>query len=50
MMANGCKPIRILRAITISALLLCAPVGYAAALIGFHLNGPSPLGLSWLGS
>ncbi len=36
MVANGCKPIRILRVITISALLLCAPVGYVVALIGLH--------------
>ncbi len=38
MVANGCKPIRILRVITISALLLCAPVGYVVALIGLHLS------------
>lgn len=38
-MTNACKPIRILRVIAISALLLCAPVAYAVALIGFHLTG-----------
>jgi hypothetical protein len=36
-MSNGCKPIRVLRVITLSALLLCAPVGFAFALIGYRL-------------
>jgi hypothetical protein len=36
-MHNGCRPIRILRVVTISALLLCIPVGYAFALVGFWL-------------
>jgi membrane protein YdbS with pleckstrin-like domain len=36
-MANGCKPIRILRVITISALLLCAPIGFAFMYVGYWL-------------
>jgi ABC-type xylose transport system permease subunit len=36
-MANGCKPIRTLRVITISALLLCGPIGFAFAYVGYWL-------------
>jgi hypothetical protein len=43
-MANGCKSIRILRMTTTLALLFCVPLGYAAALIGFHLSGSFILG------
>lgn len=34
--AYGCKPIRILRVVTISALMLCAPIGYAFAFAGYR--------------
>ena len=36
-MVNGCKPIRVLRMITVSALVLSAPVGFAFAFIGYRL-------------
>ncbi len=36
-MVDGCRPIRILRMLTVSALLLTGPIGYAVGYVGYRL-------------